>query len=77
MVKTYYTPSNYATYLRLHVSVWQSSYELIREARKKIGAIALYDRKLRTIRHEFYRELIEIHENERRLAIKIHMGDLS
>jgi hypothetical protein len=58
----------YGTYCRLHVHVYASNIEVIRCASRKLKKSARHDRKAREARHAFYRQMLDYHQEARRLA---------
>ncbi|SDH00767.1 hypothetical protein [Pelagibacterium luteolum] len=53
----------YATYLRLDITVWDSSRIVIRAARRKLDRPALRDPVMRDARKRFYRAML-LHHTE-------------
>ncbi len=58
----------YATYLRLHILVWDSDRTVIRAARRKLSRSALRNPDKRAARKRFYREMLRHHAEAQRLV---------
>jgi hypothetical protein len=58
----------YGTYLRLDVTVHDSSHAVIRAAAKKLTLRARRDPAQREARHRFYREMLAHHQEAQRLV---------
>lgn len=58
----------YATYLRLHIMVWDSNRSVIRAARRKLAPSARRDPARRDARKRFYRDMLHHHADAQRLV---------
>lgn len=63
----------YATYLRLDITVWDSSRTVIRAARHKLARSALHDPTMRDARKRFYREMLRHHDDAQRLVAQFRL----